>query len=154
MANAPHAEARPADPEGAPFRVALVYRGDPRAPDQPTKHRTRLQPLAGALAEAGMEVEWVAYSDDVVEAARDRLLRCDGAMVWVNPLDDGRDRSRLDPMLREVASAGVWVSAHPDVILEMGTKEVLFRTRDLGWGADTHLYETLYRFAQILICSR
>ncbi len=148
MDNAQHAEARPADPEGAPLKVALVWRGDPRAPDEPTKHRTRLQPLAGALAEAGMEVEWVAYSDDAVGAVRDRLLRCDGAMVWVNPLDDGRDRSRLDPMLREVARCGVWVSAHPDVILKMGTKEVLFRTRDLGWGADTHLYETFEAFRE------
>ncbi len=146
MDKASHAERRPADPEGTPLRVALVWRGDPRAPDLPTKHRTRLQPLAGALAEAGMEVEWVACADDAVEAVRDRLLRCDGAMVWVNPLDDGRDRSRLDPMLRGVARAGVWVSAHPDVILKMGTKEVLFRTRDLGWGADTDLYETFEAF--------
>ncbi len=148
MDKAPHVERRPADPEGAPSRVALVWRGDPRAPDEPTKHRTRLQPLAGALAEAGMEVEWVAYADDAVEDARDRLLRCDGAMVWVNPLDDGRDRSRLDPMLRDVAQGGVWVSAHPEVILKMGTKEVLFRTRDLGWGADTDLYETFQAFQE------
>jgi hypothetical protein len=69
-------------------------------------------------------------------------------MVWVNPLDDGRDRSRLDPMLRDVARAGVWVSAHPDVILKMGTKEVLFRTRDLSWDADTYLYETFETFQE------
>lgn len=148
MDSALHAGDLHTDPERAPLRVALVWRGDPRAPDQPTKHRTRLQPLAGALLEAGMEVEWVAYSEEALEAARDRLLRCDGAMVWVNPLDDGRDRSRLDPMLRDVARAGVWVSAHPDVILKMGTKEVLFRTRDLGWGADTHLYENFEAFQE------
>jgi len=53
-----------------------------------------------------VEVEWVVYSDDTVGAVRDRLLRCDGAMVWVNPLDDGRDRSRLDPVLREVGRSG------------------------------------------------
>jgi hypothetical protein len=34
----------------------------------------------------------------------------------------------------------VWVSAHPDLILALGTKEVLYRTRDLGWGTDTDLY--------------
>ena len=37
---------------------------------------------------------------------------------------------------------GVWVSAHPDVILKMGTKEVLHRTRTMGWGCDTALYRT------------
>jgi hypothetical protein len=42
--------------------------------------------------------------------------------------------------LREVAAQGVWVSAHPDVILKMGVKEVLYRTRDLGWGSDMDRY--------------
>ena len=44
--------------------------------------------------------------------------------------------------MREVAARGVWVSAHPDVILKMGTKEVLYRTRTMGWGCDTALYRT------------
>ena len=69
-------------------------------------------------------------------------------MVWVNPLADGQDRSRLDPMLRQVARSGVWVSADPDVIRKMGTKEVLFRTRDLSWDADTYLYETFQAFQE------
>jgi hypothetical protein len=34
------------------------------------------------------------------------------------------------------------VSAHPDVILKMGTKEVLHRTRTMSWGCDTALYRT------------
>src|SRR5260221_13134072 len=49
-------------------------------------------------------------------------------------------------MLRDVASRGVWISAHPDVILKMGVKEVLYRTKHLGWGADTHLYRTARAF--------
>lgn len=131
-----------------PLRLALMWRGNPDAPDQPTAHRARLQPLADTLAEAGIEIEAVAYFDDAAAAVRDRLLRCDGVMVWVNPLAGGRDRSRLDPMLREVAAGGVWVSAHPDAILKMGTKEVLFRTRALGWGADTHLYDSFEAFRE------
>jgi hypothetical protein len=46
-------------------------------------------------------------------------------------------------MLREIASGGVFVSAHPDVILKMGTKEVLHLTADIGWGSDTHVYRSL-----------
>jgi hypothetical protein len=34
------------------------------------------------------------------------------------------------------------------VILKMGTKEVLFRTRDLGWGSDTELYSTPAEFEE------
>ncbi|MGY4419516.1 hypothetical protein ACVWY2_001941 [Bradyrhizobium sp. JR6.1] len=63
-------------------------------------------------------------------------------LVWVNPIQDGRSRASLDALLRDVASRGVWVSAHPDVILKMGTKEVLYRTRSMGWGSDTALYQT------------
>jgi glutathione synthase/RimK-type ligase-like ATP-grasp enzyme len=55
-------------------------------------------------------------------------------------------RARLDPMLRDVASRGPWVSAHPDTIMKMGVKEVLHRTRHVGWGTDTHLYRTATTF--------
>lgn len=34
------------------------------------------------------------------------------------------------------------MSAHPEVILKMGTKEVLYRTQEMSWGCDTHLYAT------------
>jgi hypothetical protein len=35
------------------------------------------------------------------------------------------------------------VSAHPDAILKLGTKDVLFRTRDLPFGSDVHRIESL-----------
>ncbi|MBK7327524.1 MAG: Cj0069 family protein [Dehalococcoidia bacterium] len=44
----------------------------------------------------------------------------------------------LDALLRDASEAGVYVSAHPDVILKMGTKEVLVRTRDTEWGSDSY----------------
>jgi hypothetical protein len=59
-----------------------------------------------------------------------------------------RDRVVLDALLRDVASNGVWVSTHPDVILKMGVKEVLHRTRHLGWGTDTHLYRDVGAFRE------
>jgi hypothetical protein len=52
--------------------------------------------------------------------------------------------------LRDVASRGPWVSAHPDVILKMDVKEVLHRTKHFGWGTDTHLYRTLGDFGDAL----
>ncbi|MDA0337452.1 MAG: Cj0069 family protein [bacterium] len=58
-------------------------------------------------------------------------------------MESGRDRTVLDAMLREVADAGVFVSTHPEVILKLGTKEVLHRTRSIGWGCETCLYETV-----------
>jgi hypothetical protein len=73
-------------------------------------------------------------------------MKVDGVLVWVNPLDDGRTREQLDALLREVASTGPWVSAHPDVIVKMGVKEVLHRTKHMGWGTDTQLYHTADEF--------
>ena len=62
--------------------------------------------------------------------------------MWVNPVESGLDRSLLNPLLQEAADAGVFVSAHPDVIGRMGTKEVLVATREMSWGTDTRLYRT------------
>jgi hypothetical protein len=73
-------------------------------------------------------------------------MAADGVLVWVDPLHDGKNRSVLDALLRDVAAHGPWVSAHPDTILKMGTKEVLYRTRQLGWGTDTQLYRSVAEF--------
>jgi len=98
--------------------------------------------MFAALSALGLRAEPVVYSDESVETVRDQLLDLDGVLVWVNPIEQGRDRSTLDPLLREVADAGVWVSAHPDVILKMGTKKVLVDTRRMSWSSDVHLYRT------------
>lgn len=99
------------------------------------------------MATLGVTAEAAPYADDIVDQVRAQLLSCDGVLVWVDPLFNGRNRIVLDAMLRDVAANGVWISAHPDVILKMGAKEVLYRTRHLGWGTDTQLYRaaaTLY----------
>ncbi len=94
----------------------------------------------------GIEAEPAVYDEDVADEVRAQLLSADGVLVWVDPIHQGKTRATLDPMLREVAERGPWVSAHPDVILKMGVKEVLYRTRHLGWGTDTHLYRTAAEF--------
>lgn len=128
-----------ADTQG---HIALVWRGDQDARAQASAHTGRLAPVFEALAAEGVAAEPAVYSEEASAEVRAQLLEMDGVLVWVDPISNGRDRGQLDPLLREVAAAGVWVSAHPDIILKMGVKEVLYRTRDLGWGADTHLYKT------------
>lgn len=129
-------------------RMGVLWRGNPYAENKPTAENNRLHRIFEALAELSVAAEPVVYSDEVVEEVRNQLLQFDGVLVWVNPTADGQNRSKLDAMLREVSSEGVWVSAHPDVILKMGTKEVIFRTRDLGWGTDTYLYNTVQEFRE------
>lgn len=123
-------------------RIALMWRGDPRAPDAPTRYETRLQPVFDALRACGFAPETAIYFDNRAEEMRTRLAGCAAVLVWINPITDGADRALVDQVLRDAAAAGVWVSAHPDVIDKMATKRVLFDTRDLGWGSDVDLYET------------
>jgi len=122
-------------------RVALVWRADSSA-EVPTPGATGFHLIFSALDALALGAKPVLYSEETEETVRARLLSMDGVLVWVDPLREGKDRSRLDPLLREVAARGVWVSAHPDVILKMGVKEVLYRTRELGWGAR---YRPVYR---------
>lgn len=122
--------------------VALVWRGDRAMRDAVTSTNNRLRKIFEALEDKGVRAEPVVYAEEFHDEVRERLLGFDGVLVWVDPLSDGKTRARLDPLLREVAEKGVWVSSHPDTILKMGTKEVLYKTRQLGWGADTHLFKS------------
>ena len=101
---------------------------------------SKLHGVFAAFAELGADAEPVVYADDAVERVRAQLLELDGVLVWVNPVQEGLDRSLLDPLLCDVADAGVFVSAHPDVILEMGTKQVLADTQSMTWGMPTRVY--------------
>jgi hypothetical protein len=94
----------------------------------------------------GIDARPEVYSDDIAGEVCEQLLKADGVLVWVDPIHQGLTRQRLDAMLRDVAARGPWVSAHPDVILKMGVKEVLYRTKHLSWGTDTHLYQSMAEF--------
>jgi hypothetical protein len=123
-------------------RIAILWRGDEAERRSATSETSRFKAVFAALADAGVDAEPVVYEDEILDTVRAQLDRVDGVLVWVNPIHEGRNRARLDALLREVAAHGVWVSAHPDVILKMGTKEVLHRTRAMSWGCDTALYRT------------
>jgi hypothetical protein len=123
-------------------RIAILWRGDEAARRGASPDASRFKAVFAALADVGVDAEPVVYEDDVLDAVRAQLATFDGVLVWVNPIHEGRNRVNLDALLRDVAARGVWVSAHPDVILKMGTKEVLHRTRIMSWGCDTALYRT------------
>src|SRR5262250_3510280 len=97
-----------------------------------TRDNNRLKAIFAELAAVGIDAEPAVFGEDFAEDVRAQLLKMDGVLVWVDPLSDGKTRTALDPLLREVSANGIWVSAHPDTILKMGTKEVLFRTKSLG----------------------
>jgi hypothetical protein len=87
------------------------------------------------------------YHDDFADEVAAQLQAMGAVLVWCNPVEGGRRRDRLDALLRELASTGVFVSTHPDTILRLGTKDVLFDTRDLHFGSDVHRVGSLEQLA-------
>src|SRR5215471_8881222 len=107
------------------YRVAMKFAGDPSSRATLKLEETRLGDIAKALRNVGLDVEAAVYADEVADGVREQFLR-------------------------DVASHGVFVSAHPDLVLKMGTKEVLYQTRTMSWGTDTRLYTTLEQFRREL----
>lgn len=117
--------------------------GEPR--DAATEDRYRL--LVEKIRERGWPVRTLSYHDSRREALRAEALRCDAVLVWINPTEPQLDRAALDVFLGELAGAGVLVSAHPDAIRRIGTKDVLVATQALGWSVDTVAHVSAAEFA-------
>jgi len=136
-----------ANPNPKPFNIAILWRGDREARRAATPDNNRFHRIFAELTALGIGAAPAVYDEDFADEVRDQLLAADGVLVWVDPLHQGKTRAALDPLLREVAGSGPWVSADSDTILKMGTKEVLHRTRHLGWGTDTRLYRNRAEFS-------
>ena len=126
------------------LNLAIVYPGDAEVRRAATTQNNRFAPLFAAFEALDQEqaprvrAHPVVWNEDSRDAVREQLLAMDGALVWVNPIEAGCTRAVLDALLREVAAAGVMISAHPDAIIKLGTKDVLVDTRHLPWGSDCH----------------
>ncbi len=129
-----------------PFKIAILWRGDAAARQAATPQNNRFHRIFEELSALGIEAEPAVYDEAFAAEVRQQLLAADGVLVWVDPIHQGKTRAALDALLREVAAQGPWVSAHPDIIMKMGVKEVLHRTKHLGWGTDTQLYRSAAEF--------
>jgi hypothetical protein len=124
-------------------KVTVVWRVDPARPG--VRHPAVLE----SLASNGFEVDHYAFREEDSDDALVMLARSDAVLVWVDPITDNRDRSVLDALLRDVALSGTLVFTHPDTILKMGTKDVLYDTRTLSWSDETHRYIDFESFAAL-----
>jgi hypothetical protein len=130
------------DVPGEVVRVAVLFR---RRGLEPSLN-PRLVPMAAALTRGGLDVVSVPYAEGREAETATALAGVDGVLVWADPLSDDGDRHGLDQVLREAAATGVWVSAHPDTVDRLGTKEVLVATRGMSWGSDVHAYDSVEQF--------
>lgn len=131
-------------------KIAILWYGDREARNRSTAGNNKFKQIFDEFRRYDITAEPAVYNDKFIEEVRNQLKRVDGVLVWVNPIEDGTNRSILDDMLRDIASSGIFVSTHPDVILKMGTKEILFQTREMDWGGDIHLYKNIQELRQQL----
>ena len=124
-------------------RIAILFPADAAVGLSTPLDQSRFGPICDAFSAAGCDLVAAPYADPLADAVRKRLDDVDAVLVWYNPVEGGRDRTGLNALLREVADTGVVVSTHPAIIDRMGTKEVLHRTRAMGWGVDTRFYRTV-----------
>lgn len=127
--------------------VALLYPGDRAARQRADPGESRFAALFAAFGAAGVRTEPAIWHDDFAAEVRAQLLRVQAVLVWCNPIEGGRRRDRLDALLHEVAAAGVFVSAHPETIERLGTKDVLVACRGLPFGSDTRRVDSLAQLA-------
>jgi hypothetical protein len=124
-------------------RVAIVFPANEKELSASRIEDTRLAGIALALQNAGAEVVSAPFRDEIADEIEARLCDVNLVLVWFNPFEAGRDRSCLNAMLRSLANKGVTVSAHPDVIDKMGTKDVLYNTRHMPWGTNIERYASV-----------
>jgi hypothetical protein len=118
--------------------------------DRSDPAESRFAALFEAFARTGMAATPAVYNDDFAGEVEAQLREVAAVLVWCNPTESGRRRDRLDAMLRRIADSGVLVSAHPDAIVKLGTKDVLFETRDLPFGSDVRRVDSLAQLEEEL----
>jgi hypothetical protein len=128
-------------------QVALLYPGDRAARDRADPAASRFAALFDAFAAAGVSAAPAVWHDNFADEVRAQLRGVQAVLAWCNPIEGGRRRDRLDALLSDVSREGVFVSAHPDAVQRLGTKDVLFETRDLPFGSDVHRVDSLAQLA-------
>jgi hypothetical protein len=119
--------------------IALIIYGDNNS-SRNALADDKYKALADSLLKSGFNVESVLYNDSKANELEKDLLRFNAVLVWVNPIEQGFNRSRLDNLLINIAQNGIFVSTHPEIILKIGTKKVLYSTRNMDWGGDIEIY--------------
>ncbi len=125
--------------------IAILIFGDANS-NRNALTEEKYKDLGNAFSSNGSNIKSVLYHEDSIEELKFELPEFDAVLVWVNPIEQGMDRTKLDSLLIEIADKGCFVSAHPAIILKMGTKDVLYKTKEMDWGGDTKIYASYEEF--------
>ena len=129
------------------YSVVLLVYGEPGS-NRNALTEERYARLSGHLIEKGFHVDSVCYHDSLSNVLSKELTKYNAILVWVNPIEQQNDRTMLDAMLKNLSEQGCLVSAHPDTILKIGTKEVLYKVKNEEFGMDVNLYHSFDDFKE------
>jgi len=124
--------------------------GDPASPRNAVTEE-KYRKLVAHFIENGFVVDPINYHDSLAFKYETELLKYQAILIWVNPIEQGGDRKILDSLLTKLSAGGCFVTAHPDTILKMGTKDVLYKTRNSEFGGDIKLYKSFKDFKKDFI---
>ncbi len=74
-------------------RVAILYPATQTTGQKTKVDNDLFAGLFRALADKGIQAEPTAYHDGLYAEVKQQLLAVDGVLVWVNPIEAGRDRT-------------------------------------------------------------
>lgn len=124
--------------------VAFLVYGQPGS-ERNALTEEKYKKLADHFLERDFTVHSELYHDSIYDELEKTLQQYAAILVWVNPIEQGNNRKLLDDLLIKL-SKDRYVSAHPDTILKIGTKEVLFKIKDKEFGDNTLLYDSFENF--------
>ena len=127
--------------------IALMIYGGPGSTRNALTEE-KYKDLAFYLTQKGFTIDSILYNDSLASEFGTELLKYKAVLVWVNPIEQGNDREILDNLLKKLSDKGCFVSTHPDTILKMGTKEILYSIRETEFGGDIQLYDSLEDFIE------
>lgn len=128
-----------------PYSIAILIYGEINS-ERNALSEEKYKDLGNAFLTKGFHIQSVLYNEESIGQLCSYLPSFDAVLAWVNPIEQGTDRRKLDSLLLEVSNKGCVVSTHPDVILKIGTKDVLYKTKDIGWGGATNIYTSYNDF--------
>ena len=133
--------------------IALLIYGEPGSPRNALTEE-KYKKLANHFIEKGFVIDSILYHDSLFDKLAKELIKYDAILVWVNPIEQGGDRNVLDALLVKLSTQGCFVSAHPDTILKMGTKKILYDIRETEFGGDVKLYTSFEDFKKQFLHSK
>ena len=134
------------------YSIVLLIFGEPGSTRNALTEE-KYRKLAAHFIEKGFAVDSVIYHDSIAANLAKELTRYDAILVWINPIEQQSDRKILDALLMKLSAQGCFVSAHPDTIFKMGTKEILFKTKETEFGGDVKLYHSIEDFMEHFLSS-